>query len=289
MVKRAFVLLLLVSLCALLSISCKQTTNIQGIDMEVTFSEKELSDNLMTDMTCTWTTQGDFAAMDQDLNVYVHFWHGSNLLFQADFIPDVPTSTWEANQEYSFTQRIYIPMFIDEFDPDFKGEETLQMSVGFYSPYDRSGESKQPLLDRKLKVLPPPLDTPEVIYEQGWYDRESDPESYLKQWRWTAQEARCIIDNPLRDALLVIRGGVNQEAVPGQTILFKLNDLMLDEFTAEGSSFEKSYTIKKEMLGDSEEFTLTIATDKAFVPAKAFPDSSDERELGIQISFIYFR
>jgi hypothetical protein len=269
--------------------SCKQTTQVKGIELDVSFSETELSDNLMTDMTLVWKTADDFMKMTQDLHVYIHFWHGNNLLFQADYVPEPPTSTWESGQEFIHTQRIYIPPFIDEFDPDFKGEEMLRMSVGFYSPYDRSGESKQPLLDQKFKVVPPPLDTPEIIYEQGWYDREIDPESHLKQWRWAAKEARCIIDNPQRDALLVIRGGVNLEAVPGQKIMFKINDLMLDEFVAEESYFEKSYSIKKEMLGEGEEFILTLATDKAFVPAKLFPDSTDERELGMQISFVYFR
>jgi hypothetical protein len=288
MFKRMCVWLLSVILCAFM-FSCKQKAQIKGIELDVSFAEERLSDNLMTDMTCTWKTTSDFVPMNQDLNVYVHFWHETNLLFQADYIPEIPSSTWEPNKEYSFTQRIHIPTFIDEFDPDFKGEETLRLSVGLYSPYDRSGETKQPVLDTKLAVSPPPLDTPEIIFEQGWYDREVDPEAYLKQWWWTAKDARCIIDNPHRDALLVIRGGVNLEAVQGQKIMFLLNDLMLDEFIAEESYFEKSYTIKKEMLGDSEEFMLTISTDKVFVPAQVFPDSADERELGMQISFVYFR
>jgi len=288
MSKRMCVLLLSLSLCIFM-FSCKQKAQFQGIALDVNFAEERLSDNLMTDMTCTWKTSADFVPMSQDLNVYVHFWHDTNLLFQADYIPEIPTSTWEPNQEYSFTQRIHIPTFIDEFDPDFKGEETLRLSVGLYSPYDRSGETKQSVLDTKLVVFPPPLDTPEIIFEQGWYDREVDPEAYLKQWWWTAKEARCIIDNPHRDALLVIRGGVNLEAVQGQKIMFLINDLMLDEFVADESYFEKSYTIKKEMLGDSEEFMLTITTDKVFVPAQVFPDSADERELGMQISFVYFR
>ena len=105
------------------------------------------------------------------------------------------------------------------------------------------------------------------------------------------KSARCIIDNPHRDARMIIRGGVNPEAVPGQKIIFKINDLTLDEFIPEESVFERSFIIKKEMLGDgdNEEFYLTIEVDKAFVPAIAFPDSTDERELGLQISFIYFR
>ena len=120
-------------------------------------------------------------------------------------------------------------------------------------------------------------------------DLEINTDAYLKEWRWTGKEARCIIDNTHRDALMVIKGGVNLEALDEQKIIFKINDLVLDEFIPEESYFEKSYNIKKEMLGEDDEFYLTIVTDKTFVPAKIDPNSSDERELGVQISFIYFR
>jgi hypothetical protein len=282
-------ILLVAAILVVFAFTCKKQTQIEGISLDLSFAEEQLTDNLITEMTCVWKTNSDFVKMSQDMNIFIHFWHDNNLLFQADYIPDPPTSSWEAGQEYSHTQRIYIPTFIDEFDPDFKGEETLRMSVGFFSPYDRAGESKQELMGKKLKVLPPPLDTPEIIYEEGWYNLEINPEAFLKQWRWMGQEAKCMIDNPHRDALLVIKGGVNLEALPGQKVMFKINNLMLDEFVPEDSSFEKSYNIKKEMLGQGDEFYLTIATDKTFVPAKLFPDVEDERELGLQISFIYFR
>jgi len=279
----------LVVLLTVLSIHCQKKAEIKGISLEVSFSDEELSDKLMTEMQLKWKTDGQFQKLSQDFHVFVHFNHGNNTLFKEDYVPDVATSTWEPDQEYVYVKKIYIPPFIDEFDPDFKGEETLKLTIGFYSPYDRSGASKQEVLEEKLKVFPPPLDTPEVIYESGWHDLEVDPEAYLKQWRWTEREARCIIDNPHRDALLVIKGGVNRDAIESQKIVFKINDLILDEFDAEESSFEKTYNIKKEMLGDRDEFELTIATDKSFVPAKILPSSSDERELGLQISFIYFR
>lgn len=279
-----FVLLLLISF-----FSCQKKTEVKGVNLKINFSEEQLTDNLITDMQYTWTTDENFTKFAQDYNIYVHFWHGENLLFQDEHFPPVPTSQWEPGKEYVYSRRIYIPSFIDEFDPEFKGEEMLRLSIGFYSPYDRTGESMQEVYSEKLKVTPPPLDTPEIIYEEGWYDLEEDPQSYLKQWRWTAKEARCIIDNPHRDALLVIRGGVNLEALPEQKVIFKINDMVLDEFIPEENHFERSYNIKKEMLGDKDEFILTITTDKTFIPAKIIPNSQDERELGVQISFIYFR
>jgi len=268
---------------------CKKQTQAKGIDLDIAFADEELSDNLMTDVTLTWKTSADFITMNQDLQIYLHFWHKKNLLFQHNFVPEPPTTQWAASQEYVQTQRIYIPQFIDEFDPDFKGEDTLELSVGFDSPYDRSGKAMQEILRKKLTVAPPPLDTPEIIYEEGWYNLEINPEAYLKQWRWTGKEARCIIDNPHRDALLVIKGGVNLQVLENQTIIFKINDLVLDEFSPEESYFEKTYTIKKEMLGEGEEFYLSFATDKVFIPANIIPNSGDNRELGFQVSFLYFR
>lgn len=269
--------------------SCQKKAQVKGIDLTVGFSDKTLSDNLMTEMKYYWKTTDEFARLSKDYTVYVHFWHGSNLLFQDDHVPQVPTSKWEPGKEYTYQRRIYIPSFIDEFDPSFKGEETLKLIVGLYNPYDRTGETKREVLTRKLRVLPPPPDIPEIVYEKGWYDLEVDPQSPLKQWRWLGREARCMIDNPKRDALLVIRGGVNKEALPDQKVIFKINDLVLDEFVPAETVFEKSYSIKKEMLGDKDEFNLIVTTDQTFVPVKINPQSKDERELGFQVSFIYFR
>jgi hypothetical protein len=286
---RKILTLCLVLIVAISVSACKKKTVIKGLELEILFSEEKLSDNLITDLQYKWKTGSEFVKLNQDFNVFVHFWHKNNLLFQDDHNPEVPVSQWEPEKEYTYTRRIYIPTFIDEFDPNFRGEDSLRLSAGFVSPYDRTGDSKQEILVEKLKVFPPPLDTPEVIYEEGWYDLEINPDAYLKQWRWTSQKARCIIDNPHRDALLIIKGGINANAFESQTIIFKINDLTLDEFIPEGGIFEKSYSIKKEMLGDKEEFYLTIETDKFFIPAELSDDTTDDRVLGLQVSFIYFR
>lgn len=289
MFKRMTISVLLSALAIIGLASCQKQAKVEGVDLSVGFSDRTLTDNLITEMKYTWKTAGEFAKLPKDYTVYVHFWHGSNLLFQDDHTPPVPTTKWEPGQEYTYQRRIYVPSFIDEFDPSFKGEEELKLVVGFYNPYDRTGETKREILNRKLRVLPPPPDVPEIFYEKGWYDLEVDPQSPLKQWHWLGPEARCLIDNPGRDALLVIRGGVNKDVLPNQKVIFKINDLVLDEFVPAEAVFEKSYNIKKEMLGDQDEFSLIITTDQTFVPAKLNPQSKDERELAFQVSFIYFR
>lgn len=287
--KKKILAILLIGIIPIAFFTCKRKAKVKGISLKVTFSESTLSDYLITDIKYKWRTDDEFEKLNQDYNVYVHFWHKNNMLFQDDHFPELQTSKWEPGKEYTYSRRIYIPPFIDEFDPEFKGEETLRLSVGFFSPYDRTGRSERKISEKKLKVFPPPPDTPEVIYEAGWYDLEINPDAFLKQWRWTAKEARCIIDNPHRDALLVIKGGVNPGALKDQKVIFKINDLILDEFISEHSNFEKSYNIKEEMLGEGDDFYLTVSSDKTFIPAKVIPNSIDERVLGIQISFIYFR
>lgn len=280
---------LVIGLIALMSLSCRQKTQVKGVDLTVAFSDKTLTDNLITDIQYTWKTSDDFVPVNKDYTVYAHFWHGNNLLFQDDHVPEVPTSKWEPNQEYKYQRRILIPSFIDEFDPTFKGEEQLLLNVGLYNPFDRTGESNREVLSTRLKVYPPAPDTPQVIYESGWYDQEIDPNAPLKKWRWTGPEARCIVDNPHRDALLVIRGGVNKDIIADQKIIVKINDVVLDEFIPDEIIFEKSYKVKNELLGDKDEFSLAIAVDKTFVPSQVFPQNKDERNLGCQIAFVYFR
>jgi len=287
--KRIVMAVLVIGLAVLTSLSCQKKTQVRGVELTVNFSEKTLTDNLITDIQYDWKTSGDFPQVNKEYTVYAHFWHGDNLLFQDDHVPSVPTSKWEPGQEYKYQRRIYIPSFIDEFDPSFKGEEQLRLSIGLYNPYDRTGDSKREVLTSRLKVFPPPPDTPEIIYETGWYDQEIDPNAPLRKWRWTGPEARCIVDNPHRDALLVIRGGVNKDIIADQKVIIKVNDLVLDEFIPEEITFEKSYTVKKEMLGDKDEFSLSIAVDKTFIPSKVFPQNKDERELGCQVAFVYFR
>jgi len=274
---------------AFVSFSCKRETQIRGVEIEVSFSEATLSDDLITDIQYKWKTKKDFVEVEEDYNAYVHFWHRYNLLFYDNHSPEIPTSLWEPGKEYTYSRRIFIPTFMDKADPEFKGEGSLRLSIGLNSPYDKSGRLPKPLFEKKLKFLPAPADTPKISYEDGWYDLEVSPKTSLKRWRWTAKEARCKIDNPRRDALLFIKGGVNPGVLNDQKVIFKVNDSILDEFIPKESKFEKLYRIKKETLGEEDKFYLVIATDKTFIPKQVILRSEDERELGVQISFIYFR
>jgi len=268
---------------------CKKDSRVRGIELDVSFSETPLTDRLYVDIQYSWRFRNSFKKIDQNCSAFVHFWHRSNLIFYDNHRPEIPVSRWEPGQEYTYTRRIYIPQFIDALDPEFEGTETLKLSIGLSFPQDKSGKPLKKVYEKKLTVFPPPPDTPEIFYDDGWFDFEIDPETYLKRWKWTAKEARCVIDNPHRDAFLVVKGGVRKDIFKDQKVIFRINDLILDAFIPQKNHFEKFYGIKKEMLGKEDRFFLIFSTDKTFIPARVIPDSRDERELGIQVSFIYFR
>ncbi len=45
---------------AFVSFSCKRETQIRGVELEVSFSEATLSDDLVTDIQYRWKTKKDF-------------------------------------------------------------------------------------------------------------------------------------------------------------------------------------------------------------------------------------
>jgi len=271
---------------SLFSFQCGKNIAVKGVDLDISFSEKTLSGNLITDFLYKWKTEEEFINPGQDLNIFVHFWHKGNLLLTDDHTPKTAKSQWEPGKEYVYTRKIYIPPFLDEYSPDLKGKETLKISIGFFSSNDERDAVEQKIFNKTVPVLPFQKDSPEIVYGEGFYDLEIRPDTYLKQWRWTAKTARCLIDNSHRDCLLIIKGGINLDE---QTLVFKINNLTLDEFVARDIFFEKSYQIKKDMLGDRDEFHLILSTDKTFVPAKIDPDSTDGRELGVCVSLIYIQ
>jgi hypothetical protein len=280
-------LAVLIVLAILLSWPCRKQLGVRGMDLNVVFSARVLTDNLFTDVTYRVRTDSSFTPITENDKVVSRFVHRGRPLFRDEYEPPVPTSKWEPDKEYTFTRRIYIPAFIDEFDAKFRGAERLELTVGLTSPSDMTGDSGLVLFRKTLRVVPS-ADSPAVVYLGGWYGQETDPQDPGQRWRWTSKEARTAIDNPGREALLVLRGSAGLAAA-GQKVTISIDGKPLEEFAPGSGEFERHYTVKKEWLGDKKDFELVIDVDKTFVPAKVTPGSGDKRELGIRISLIYLR
>ncbi|HVP90831.1 MAG TPA: hypothetical protein VMS75_06395 [Terriglobales bacterium] len=283
---RAVAVLLI--LAAFLSLPCRRQTSVRGIELAVSFSPRALSENLFTEITYRFKTTPRFAPLTEDGRVAAELVARGRKVFRDEFEPPVPTSKWEAGREYTFSRRVYIPPFIDEFSPDFRGTETAVLDVGLVFPSASGPGARIAVSEKRMRILPA-SDAPSVVYLSGWYPQETDPAEPGTTWRWTARTARAAIDNPGRDALLVIRGEAGASAPSGQVVTVAIDGRTLDEFAPGTAPFEKRYAVSRDRLAGRRDFVLSIGVDRTFVPARAVPGSRDERELGVRISLIYFR
>jgi hypothetical protein len=281
-------LAVLVVLAIFLSSPCRKSHGLPGAEFSAAFPGRVLTDNLFTDLTLRFRTKSSFAPPAGNGKIVSRLEFRGRALFLDEWEPPVPTSEWKPGSEYMFVRRVYIPAFIDEFDAGFRGAERPVLTILLVLPTDTGPGAGRVLSRRKIKVVPA-TDAPVIVYSSGWYEPETVPGNIGPGWRWTSREARADIDNPGRDVLLVIRGEAGASAPPGQMVTVSVAGRVLEEFVPGEGAFERSYAVKKEWLGGGTDFELVIGVDKTFVPAKTAPGASDERELGVKITLLYFR
>jgi hypothetical protein len=273
--------------------SCGTTSDFKGVDLKLEILPDTVTDFLYVKMNYEFDVKDEFSGVDDDYRIFVHFWRlkTKEMLLQDDHKPEKPFSQWKTGDSITYSRVVFIPEFLDEFDIDFEGYEEIRLTVGLYNPIEEKG-NKFILYQKVLNVESASLNAPELVYDEGWNQPEHDPKIQNpkeQSWRWTKQTAVCIVQNPRKESLLIIRGGVDKAKIPDQTVTFKINDQVLEEFIPETAKFAKEYVIAPETMGSEDEFKLIIETDKTFVPSELDANVNDDRELGVQIFFLYFR
>lgn len=283
----------LIPLMFLFMSSCSNTSSLKGVDLKLKISPDTVTDFLYAKMNYEFDVKDGFAGLDDDYRIFVHFWRlkTKEMLLQDDHTPEKPFSQWKPGDSIKYSREVFIPEFLDEFDIDFEGYEEVRLTIGLYKPTQEKGP-KFILYQKVLNVESASLNAPELVYDEGWNQPEQDPKienPNEQSWRWTKKTAVCIVQNPRKESLLIIRGGVDKAKIPDQKVIFKINDQVLDEFIPETAKFEKKYIIAPEKMGSGDEFKLIIETDKTFIPSELDAKANDDRELGVQIFFLYFR
>jgi len=285
-------LLVVVFSILLLTAFCSKKIDRKGLDLKMALSPETITDSLYLKMDYEFKTAGDFKKLGDDYSIFVHFWrvNSKEMLLQDDHKPLKKISDWVANESIKYSRVLFIPQFLNEFDVDFEGYEELRLTIGLYNPKIQGKPIV--LFEKKINIQPASINAPEIVYDEGWNEIETNvnaEDQFDKSWRWTTAKSVCIIENPKKECTLIIKGGVNKIAFQDQKLIVKINEAVLDEFIPDDVNFSKEYTVTPQMMGGNDEFSLKIETDKVFVPANIFPNSKDNRELGAQIFFIYFR
>jgi hypothetical protein len=286
--------ILLMPVLFLFNSSCGSTSGYKGVDFELKINPPALTDFLYVKMNYQFKLGEQFPGLDDQYKIFVHLWRlkTKEMLLQDDHSPEKPFSQWKAGDSISYSRVIFIPEFLDEFDIDFEGYEEIRLTIGLYEPTLGKEPKKFILFQKVLNVESASLNAPELVYDEGWNQPEHDPtikNPDERSWRWTKKRAVCIVQNPHKESLLIIRGGADKAKFQDQRVIFKINDQVLEDFIPKSAKFAREYVIAPETMGTDDEFRLTIETDKTFIPSELDQNAKDDRELGIQIYFLYFR
>jgi hypothetical protein len=281
-------------LALLLLIACGKKGEKKGVELNLEISPGVITDFLFINMNYTYDLTDKFTGLDKDYTIFVHFWRTQNreMLLGDDHKPPRSTREWKKGDKITYSRKLFIPKFLEEIDIDFEGYEEIKLTVGLYDPVSKDEAEKIILYQKVIKVETASLNAPEIVYSEGWNSVETDlkiDDPHWRKWRWTTKKAVCIIENPKKASTLIIRGGVDKNKIQDQKIAFKINNQVLDEFIPGSAKFEKQYTVTPEQMGAEYEFKFEIETNQVFVPAELDPNSTDKRELGVQIYFFYFR
>ncbi|HLP58808.1 MAG TPA: hypothetical protein VK186_08265 [Candidatus Deferrimicrobium sp.] len=272
--------------------ACSKKMDSKGVKLNLTILPETITDSLYLKMKYEFILSNDFQGLSDDYLLFVHFWRAKNkeMLLADDHQPDKKISQWKKGDKINYTRVLYIPRFLDEFDIDFEGYEVIKLTVGLYDP--KRQDSKIILFQKSLNIQSASSIAPEIVYDEGWYQSETDSNAVNKDertWRWTSKKAVCIIENPKKECLLKIIGGVDKTKFEDQKVILKINDKILEEFIPGTSRFSKDYIVTPLMMGVEDEFRFTIETDRTFIPSQLNPGVNDDRELGVQVFFLYFR
>lgn len=288
------IILLLAAAVAFLFIlsACNKKVDSKGVKLNLTLLPDIITDSLYVKIKYEFIISDDFQALNDDYRVFVHFWRVKNkeMLMVDDHQPEKMISQWKKGDKINYTRTLYIPRFLDEFDIDFEGYEVIKLTVGLYNPKIES--SKITLFQKSINIQSASSIAPEIVYDEGWYQSETDLNLENKDeriWRWTSKKAVCIIENPKKECLLKIIGAVDKTKFEDQKVILKINDKTLEEFVPQTSRFSKDYVVTPTMMGVEDEFRFTIESSKTFIPSALNPGVNDDRELGVQVFFLYFR
>ena len=241
------------------------------------------------DIGYTWTPNSGFSPPADDFKVFVNIVDpDGNIVEQDDHFPVVPTSQWRAGQPFTYRHLIYS-------DPGLRVDQ-LSFYVGLYDDEGKVGTmyegrfQERPLVHTMLIRTDDQGGRPG--YLEGFTEEEvllTSHDAYTRQWRWMGSRGLVQFRNPRGPATLHLRALSPVDFVGGnQSVSIKMGGREIDWFTrTDSSSYLLYFDVPDEELGDGDWVELTIEVDKVFVPAQVTEGSTDTRELGLQVFWMY--
>ena len=241
------------------------------------------------DIGYTWTPNEDFEAPADDYKVFVHVSDpDGNIIEQDDHFPEVPTSQWLAGQPVTYRHLIYP-------DPDLRADY-FDFYVGLYDDGGQIGTMREGRFQSRPLVHTIIVRTDDQgglpVYVEGFAEKEASmtrDDIYLQQWQWMSSQGVVAFGNPHGPATLHLRALSPVDFLGGtQMVTIKMGEREVARYERTDSSpYLMRFDIPGEGLGDSDWIDFTVEVDKFFVPAHVEEGSTDTRELGLQVFWMY--
>ncbi len=237
------------------------------------------------EMTCRFEVLPG-AKIDGNYRVMVHFVDSDDeLMWTDDHDPPTPTSQWKPGQSIQYSRTLFVPVY------PYLGRATVQ--VGLYDPKNQQrltlggrDNGQKAYAVAALELLPQ-SDGIFLVYGDGWHDQEVAQENSAEEWRWSKREAHVSFRNPQRDLVVYLDADARTDVFDSpQQVSLRIGDQVVDAFQIQNAArFLHKTKVSASALGTGEMVELTIAMDKAFVPAEH--GGSDRRELGIRVFHVF--
>jgi hypothetical protein len=278
----------IIILLLLPAVSCEKKLPVPGLEINVNFADKNLSDNLLTTLKVKFITTSGFEPPAGEYQLVARAMAGSKTLFEERLSLPLPLPKWQPNRVYEVEKLLYFPPFIDRFNRQSGPGQSVNFSLYFESP---GLKDTIIVYRRQLKLSPCPAEVPDVVFLDGWVviKRPGKNPGDWQAERWLGRQASCWLKNPGRAATLMLRGIVPAEAPAGLKIVITLGDRILEEFEPLPGSFEKIYQLTASSLGQKDGIELILKVNKTIKIKEIHPQLEDEQQVSLRLETIYFR
>ena len=237
------------------------------------------------EVTVRFDAAPDLAPITGDFRALLHFLApDGSLLWADDHELPRPPAEWQPGEGIEYTRRSVVPMY------PYVGEATVALGLYSAATGERLPLAGAEIGDRTYRVgsitLEPQPETAFLVYGDGWYRSEFAGDT---SWRWTAGRAVTSFRNPRSDVALAMdlagRAAVDGEP---QRVTLALGERAVHEFELEGNDLTVlRHRLRAEDLGTDDVVELTLRVDPTFVPAERDTDSTDTRELGVRVLYLF--
>lgn len=274
-------------------ISCQRETSWPGLTVNAEFSDRELTDYLVTILKLKFITTSNFLVPEQDWRILAEAFHENRLVFREDFVVTPGPKLWLPGRVYETEKYVFIPALIDRFRPEF----SRGVVINFQVHAETEGREKILLYERNLKLKPCPPEVPDVLFLDGWEktvrlkegEKTQPVFSTGQNELWMEQKAICLIKNPGKPSRLMIKG---ESSLPiGESLKLRLflDEKILDEMIVESGPFQKIYELSADWCGENRYIKLSLVADRTFPVESGSAQERAEKKYGVKIYTIYLR